>query len=190
MLRSPKLREAMDLSKESPESARALHAATPAKTRYPAGNVQHFLLARRLVEAGVPVVHFNFGYWDWHGENFVAGRQQIPHVRRGRCRPCSKTWTQRGLLRIDHRAGAGRDGPDAEVRHEARTRAATTGTTPSSCLAAGGGFTRRQHRRRHRQDGASRSSDKFYKVESFGRTLYHLLGIDPDTTVYTPQPAR
>jgi hypothetical protein len=26
----------------------------------------------------------------------------------------------------------------------------------------------------------------FYKTESFGRTLYHLLGIDPDTTVTTP----
>ena len=31
-----------------------------------------------------------------------------------------------------------------------------------------------------------RVTDKFYKVESFGRTLYHLLGIDPDTTVTTP----
>ncbi len=30
-------------------------------------------------------------------------------------------------------------------------------------------------------------TDKFYKVESFGRTLYHLLGIDPDTIVTTPQ---
>ena len=29
-------------------------------------------------------------------------------------------------------------------------------------------------------------TDKFYKVESFGRTLYHLLGIDPDTIVHTP----
>jgi hypothetical protein len=28
-------------------------------------------------------------------------------------------------------------------------------------------------------------TDKFYKVESFGRTLYHLLGVDPDTTVST-----
>ena len=28
--------------------------------------------------------------------------------------------------------------------------------------------------------------DKFYKVESFGRTLYHLLGIDADTIVHTP----
>ena len=54
-----------------------------------------YLLVRRLAEPGrqaariaavvgifgfvdVPVVHFSFGYWDWHGENFVAGRQQIP----------------------------------------------------------------------------------------------------------------
>jgi hypothetical protein len=32
---------------------------------------------------------------------------------------------------------------------------------------------------------AERVVDRFYKVESFGRTLYHLLGIDPDTTVHT-----
>jgi hypothetical protein len=30
------------------------------------------------------------------------------------------------------------------------------------------------------------SSLAFYKVESFGRTLYHLLGIDPETVVRTP----
>ena len=34
-----------------------------------------------VVEAGVPVVHFNLGYWDWHGDNFTAGRQQIPMDR-------------------------------------------------------------------------------------------------------------
>ena len=31
-----------------------------------------------------------------------------------------------------------------------------------------------------------RVTDRFYKIESFGRTLYHLLGIDPDTVVTTP----
>jgi hypothetical protein len=31
-----------------------------------------------------------------------------------------------------------------------------------------------------------RVKDNFYKVESFGRTLYHLLGIDPDTIIHTP----
>jgi len=28
--------------------------------------------------------------------------------------------------------------------------------------------------------------DKFYKVESFGRALYHLLGVDPDPVLHTP----
>jgi hypothetical protein len=51
-------------------------------------------------------------------------------------------------------------------------------------LAAGGGF------RRGTVVGATdrrgeQVTDNFYKVESFGRTLYHLLGIDPDTTVQT-----
>jgi hypothetical protein len=51
-------------------------------------------------------------------------------------------------------------------------------------LAAGGGF------RRGTVVGATdrrgeQVTDRFYKIESFGRTLYHLLGIDPDTTVNT-----
>ena len=51
-------------------------------------------------------------------------------------------------------------------------------------LAAGGGF------RRGAVVGATdrrgeQVTDAFYKVESFGRTLYHLLGIDPDTIVNT-----
>ena len=52
-------------------------------------------------------------------------------------------------------------------------------------LAAGGGF------KRGAIVGATdklgeQVTDNFYKIESFGRTLYHLLGIDPDTVVTTP----
>src|SRR5204863_3971298 len=78
LLRSPKLRKALDLSKEDPKTIERYTRNKLKKTRYPAGNQLHFLLARRLVEAGVPVVHFNLGYWDWHGANFDAGREQIP----------------------------------------------------------------------------------------------------------------
>jgi hypothetical protein len=51
-------------------------------------------------------------------------------------------------------------------------------------LAAGGGF------RRGCVVGATdrkgeQVTDAFYKVESFGATLYHLLGIDPNTVVNT-----
>lgn len=184
LLRSPKLRQALDLSREPAASVERFTRAT-VKTRYPSGNPLHFLLARRLVEVGVPVVHFNFGYWDWHGDNFTAGRQQIPMFD-----SCLSALlddlSERGLLdstivlalgemgrkpKIDNpkAAGAGRDHWDYA----------------QFVLAAGGGF------RSGCIVGATdkhgeRVTDKFYKVESFGRTLYHLLGIDPDTIVTTP----
>ena len=78
MLRSPKLRAALDLSKESEATIKRYKANHLEKYRYPSGDPLHFLLARRLIEAGAPIVHFSLGYWDWHGENFIAGRQQIP----------------------------------------------------------------------------------------------------------------
>src|SRR3989440_988179 len=53
MLRSPKLREAIDLSREPDKVVERYTRNVPAKTRYPAGNLKHFLLARRLVEAGL-----------------------------------------------------------------------------------------------------------------------------------------
>jgi Protein of unknown function (DUF1501) len=52
-------------------------------------------------------------------------------------------------------------------------------------IAAGGGFNRGCAVGATDKLG-ERVPDKFYKVESFGRTLDHLLGIDSDTVVYTP----
>jgi hypothetical protein len=185
LLRSPKLRQALDISKEPASSVERFTKNKPSKARYPIGDPLHFLAARRLVEAGVPVVHFNLGYWDWHGDNFTAGKQQIPMFD-----ACLSALLddldERGLLdstivlalgemgrkpKIDNpkAAGAGRDHWDYA----------------QFVLAAGGGF------KRGNIVGATdklgeRVVDKFYKVESFGRTLYHLLGIDPDTIVHTP----
>jgi hypothetical protein len=185
LLRSPKLRQALDLSKESNKSVERFTRLQPAKHRYPIGDPRHFLIARRLVEAGVPVVHFNLGYWDWHGDNFTAGKQQIPMFDAGLAALLDDL-DDRGLLdstivlalgemgrkpKIDNpkAAGAGRDHWDYA----------------QFVIAAGGGF------RRGAIVGATdklgeRVTDKFYKIESFGRSLYQLLGIDPDTMVRTP----
>ncbi|HEY7315250.1 MAG TPA: DUF1501 domain-containing protein [Gemmataceae bacterium] len=183
LLRSPKLREAMDLSKEDPKRIERYTRNVPAKTRYPAGNAKHFLLARRLVEVGVPVVHFNFGYWDWHGENFVAGRQQIPMLD-GALSTLLEDLDVRGLLDSTIVLALGEMG-----------RAPKCGTAKNAgrdhwdyaqfILAAGGGFRGGAVVGATDKIGAQ-VTDKFYKVESFGRTLYHLLGIDPDTIVTTP----
>ncbi len=183
MLRSPKLREAMDLSKEDPKRVERYTRNVPAKTRYPAGNVKHFLLARRLVEAGVPVVHFNFGYWDWHGENFVAGRQQIPMLDAALSTLLDELQA-RGLLDSTIVLALGEMG-----RHPKCGTQKNAGRDhwdyAQFIFAAGGGFKGGTVVGATDKTG-SQVTDKFYKVESFGRTLYHLLGIDPDTVVTTP----
>jgi hypothetical protein len=67
ILASPKAREAFDLDRE------------PAKTRDLYGDYcRQFLLARRLVEAGVAVVTIKVGDWDTHERNFIDMRAQLP----------------------------------------------------------------------------------------------------------------
>ena len=39
---------------------------------------EQFLLARRLVEAGVRVVTISYSFWDWHGQNFRNAKQNLP----------------------------------------------------------------------------------------------------------------
>lgn len=185
LLRSPKLRQALDISKESPNSIARFTRNKPAKAQYPIGDPLHFLMARRLIEAGVPIVHFNLGYWDWHGNNFTAGKQQIPMFDAGLAALLDDL-EDRGLLdstivlalgemgrkpKIDNpkAAGAGRDHWDYA----------------QFVFAAGGGFNKGCIVGATDKLG-EQVVDKFYKIESFGRTLYHLLGIDADTIVHTP----
>jgi hypothetical protein len=183
MLRSPKLREAMDLSKEDPKCVERYTKNVPAKTRYPSGSTKHFLLARRLVEAGVPVVHFNFGYWDWHGENFVAGRQQIPMLD-GALSALLEDLHQRGLLESTIVLALGEMGRHPKCGTD-KNAGRDHWDYAQFVLAAGGGFKGGTIVGATDKTGAQ-VTDRFYKVESFGRTLYQLLGIDPDTVVMTP----
>ena len=90
MITSPKARDAFDLSRE-PDRVRQRYCAPGAKYTY--GNdptptnpwpADKFLLARRLVEAGVSVVTLRIGTWDYHGTSsgtgniFTGLRTQLP----------------------------------------------------------------------------------------------------------------
>lgn len=71
ILTSSKLAEALDVSRE-PEAVRNRYGKGDPKN-YGDGaprNLEHFLMARRLVEAGARVVTLNFGRWDFHSNNF------------------------------------------------------------------------------------------------------------------------
>ena len=72
MITSPRAREAFDLGKESPQS----------RARY-GKFCENFLMARRLVEAGIPVVTLKVGDWDTHEHNFRDMREQLPQLDQG-----------------------------------------------------------------------------------------------------------
>jgi hypothetical protein len=72
MIAAPRVREAFDLGKEG----------ASARERY-GKYCENFLLARRLVEAGVSVVTLKVGDWDTHEKNFRDMREQLPQLDRG-----------------------------------------------------------------------------------------------------------
>ncbi len=71
LLTSSRIVDALDLSKEDPK-LRARYGTGDAKNFGDGAprNLEHFLMARRLVEAGCRVVTLNFGRWDFHSDNF------------------------------------------------------------------------------------------------------------------------
>jgi len=71
MVASGNVRKALDLKNED------------SKTRERYQNVEAFLTARRLVEAGAGCVTLSIGGWDTHGGNFKTLSKQLPQVDRG-----------------------------------------------------------------------------------------------------------
>ena len=69
---SGKVADALDLDKEDKK----------VRERYGRDDGESFLTARRLVEAGVRVVTFDWGGWDTHGDNFNHLRRQLPKLDR------------------------------------------------------------------------------------------------------------
>jgi uncharacterized protein (DUF1501 family) len=79
ILASPKLVEALDISREDPKIVERYGKGNPAYNADSAPRVtENLLVARRLVEAGARVVSLNFSRWDWHGDNFGQGRTEFP----------------------------------------------------------------------------------------------------------------
>ncbi len=85
ILTSSRLADALDLSQEDPAIRARYGKGDPKKFGDGAPrNLEHFLLARRLVEAGARVVTLNFGRWDFHSNNCkIAKDTHLPLFDRG-----------------------------------------------------------------------------------------------------------
>ncbi|HEV3163883.1 MAG TPA: DUF1501 domain-containing protein [Isosphaeraceae bacterium] len=81
ILTSKKLFDALDVSREDPR-LRAKYGIGDMKHEAdgpPCCN-DHFLMARRLVEAGARCVTISFGRWDTHGDNFRSNKERMPKL--------------------------------------------------------------------------------------------------------------
>jgi hypothetical protein len=84
VLTSSRLAEALNLDAEDPK-VRARYGGGTMKCRDDGGPEcpEQFLLARRLVQAGVRCVTVGFNRWDWHANNFGQARQVFPQLDAG-----------------------------------------------------------------------------------------------------------
>jgi hypothetical protein len=144
------------------------------------------LLARRLVEAGVPFITVNMGGWDTHTDNFGEMKKLLPVLDKG-FSTLLEDLAQRGLLQSTIVVWYGEFGRTPKVdwnppwnggRHHY--------PDVYSCVVAGGGF----------RGGAvvGSSDDKGEKVKDrpvhawdLSASIYKLLGIDHTARLPHPQ---
>lgn len=186
MLTSNRLVAALDLSKEDPKLLEKYGKGDPkprgdAAPRMP----EQFLLARRLVEAGVRVVTVAFGFWDYHGNIFHEAKQDMP------------MFDQALSALIEDLHDRGLDKDVSVVAWGEFGRSPTINVNKGrdhwprvSCgLVAGGGMRTGQVIGRTDRLGGEPSERPVTFGEVFA-TLYHNLGIDPNRTTITDQTGR
>jgi hypothetical protein len=79
ILTSSKLAEALDIEKEDVKLRdRYGRGVNQLKDDGGPRLLDNFLVARRLIEAGVRCVTLAFSRWDWHGDNFGQARTEMP----------------------------------------------------------------------------------------------------------------
>jgi len=177
ILTSSQLSEALDLDKENPK----------VRERYGKGTGKHqgdgaprlneqFLLARRLVEAGVRCVTLSYSFWDWHDNNFELGRENLPDFDRAMA----------SLVEDLHNRGLDQDVTIIAWGEFGRTpRINKKGGRDhwprvSSALLAGGGMRTGQVIGSTTKDGGEALDRPVHFQEVFA-TLYHNLGLDTET---------
>lgn len=84
VLASSKLFDALDIEKADPKLRdRYGRGSKKMMADGPWRLMDQFLIARRLIEAGVRCVTLAFSRWDWHSNNFKRAREDMPMLDQG-----------------------------------------------------------------------------------------------------------
>ncbi len=143
---------------------------------------QRALLARRLVEAGVPFVTLYDGGWDHHTNIFNTLSQRLPSWD-ATVATLIQDLDQRGLLASTLVIALGEFGRTPQVNARAGR---DHWSNSMSVLFAGGGTPPGQVIGATDVRGYS-PVGRTHSPENFASTVYLKLGIDPDKILYTPQ---
>jgi uncharacterized protein (DUF1501 family) len=171
-----RFREAFDMDKESKE-------VRDRYGRHAFG--QSLLLARRLVEAGIPIVQANMGTmnnWDTHGDNFGQLKNRLlPPFDQG-FSALLTDMDERGLLKETLVVAIGEFGRTPQINPGAG-RDHWSGVF--SAVFAGAGVKGGQVVGASDAQAAYPATRGWYPAD-LGATIYTALGIDPSSTIVDP----
>ncbi len=147
---------------------------------------QACLLARRLVEAGVPYITINYNGWDTHKKHFESMNRMLPELDKGFATLLSDL-SDRGLLDSTIVWWGGEFGRTPKVKWDAPWNGGRShfGAAFSTVLA-GGGFRGGQVIGATDDKGMRVEERPVYPADVIG-SIYTQLGIDPAGTLPHPQ---
>jgi hypothetical protein len=174
ILTSSSLLQALNVEDE-PAKVRERYGKGDPKNRDDGGPklMEHFLVARRLVEAGARCVTLAFSRWDHHGKNFDALRQDLPLLDQG-VSALIEDLHQRGLDKDVSVVVWGEFGRTPTINKDGGR---DHWPRVSCALLAGGGMKTGQVIGATDRLGGEASERPVHFGEVFA-TLYHNLGID------------
>ncbi|MCK4960179.1 MAG: DUF1501 domain-containing protein, partial [Planctomycetes bacterium] len=147
---------------------------------------QSCLVARRLVERGVPYVTINYKGWDTHKDNFGAMRQNLPQMDKGMA-TLLQDLSDRGLLDSTIVWWGGEFGRTPKIGWEAPWNGGRSHYGKVfSTVVAGGGFKGGQVLGASTATGEEVKDRPVYPVDLIG-SMYELLGIDSAAKLPHPQ---
>lgn len=181
ILTSSDLARALDLSKESPEVIARYGTGTTKHQGDGAPRInQQFLMARRLVEAGVRCVTVSYSFWDWHGSNFKSAKSNLPDFDMA-VSALVEDLHERGLDKDVTVVIWGEFGRSPRINKDAGR---DHWPAVSCALLAGGGMRVGQVIGSTTRDGGE-AKDRPVHFQDVFATLYHNLGINTQTATVT-----
>ncbi|HLX63291.1 MAG TPA: DUF1501 domain-containing protein [Planctomycetota bacterium] len=147
---------------------------------------QSCLMARRLVERGVPYITINYKGWDTHKQHFQTMRRKLPELDKGLA-TLLQDLSERGLLNSTMVWCCGEFGRTPKVMWEAPWNGGRNHYGKVfSALVAGGGFKGGQVVGASDKRGEELKDRLVHPVDLIG-SMYELMGIDPEAKLPHPQ---